>query len=91
MSDNVIIPCSHYGIRKSVSMDIALFGLFVEHCKGRRHQAVEDIKLFMRDNWGESNLSRKAQRYCLSKVCRPVLGESIFKYDGHLQESFDFG
>jgi len=87
--NNKIIDASHCGSRKSISLDEVLFRLFVVSCK-TEDRAVEQIKIFIRDNWGSSGLSRIVQRRVLAEVARPSLVVKVYGEDKYSQSELDF-
>lgn len=84
MDKNKIISCSNLGDQKSVSIDQALYHLFAEHCKTDQ-RANELIREFVRENWGVDSLSKRVQRFLLSRVARPSLSSKVFDGDDFSQ------
>ena len=84
MDKNKIISCSGSGSPRSVSVDYVLYLLFIEHCKTEQ-RANEQIREFVRLNWGKPSLSKRVQRFVLSKVSRPSLASKVFDSDAFSQ------
>lgn len=84
MDKNKIISCTGEGPQRSVSVDYVLYLLFVEHCKTEQ-RANEQIREFVRLNWGRPSMSKGVQRFLLSKVSRPSLASRVFSGDSFTQ------